>query len=79
MPKQATVLDIGTGANLIYPLIGAYEYQWRFTGSEIGAEAFASAQAIINANPRVKPGRSSASSEGCRCYFQRHYSQERTI
>ena len=51
VPKQATVLDIGTGANLIYPLIGAYEYQWRFTGSEIGAEAFASAQAIINANP----------------------------
>ena len=51
MPKQATVLDIGTGANLIYPLIGAHEYQWRFTGSEIGDEAFASAQAIINANP----------------------------
>lgn len=51
VPKQATVLDIGTGANLIYPLIGAQEYQWRFTGSEIGAEAFASAQAIINANP----------------------------
>ncbi|HCT8086448.1 TPA: 23S rRNA (adenine(1618)-N(6))-methyltransferase RlmF, partial [Enterobacter hormaechei] len=51
VPKQATVLDIGTGANLIYPLIGAHEYQWRFTGSEIGDEAFASAQAIINANP----------------------------
>ena len=51
IPQQATVLDIGTGANLIYPLIGAHEYRWRFTGSEIGAEAFASAQAIINANP----------------------------
>ena len=51
VPQQATILDIGTGANLIYPLIGAHEYQWRFTGSEIGTEAFASAQAIINANP----------------------------
>ena len=51
IPQQATVLDIGTGANLIYPLIGVHEYHWRFTGSEIGAEAFASAQAIINANP----------------------------
>lgn len=50
IPQQATVLDIGTGANLIYPLIGVHEYHWRFTGSEIGAEAFASAQAIINAN-----------------------------
>ncbi|HBI6862734.1 TPA: 23S rRNA (adenine(1618)-N(6))-methyltransferase RlmF [Enterobacter cloacae] len=51
VPNQAMILDIGTGANLIYPLIGAHEYQWRFTGSEIGADAFASAQAIINANP----------------------------
>jgi len=51
IPSQASVLDIGTGANCIYPLIGAYEYGWRFTGSEINHEAFASAQAIINANP----------------------------
>ena len=51
VPQQATILDIGTGANLIYPLIGAHEYQWRFTGSEVNAEAFASAQAIIAANP----------------------------
>lgn len=50
IPKQATILDIGTGANLIYPLIGAYEYGWRFTGTEIDASAFSSAQAIINAN-----------------------------
>ncbi len=50
LPQQASVLDIGTGANLIYPLIGVHEYHWRFTGSEIGAEAFASAQAIISAN-----------------------------
>jgi 23S rRNA (adenine1618-N6)-methyltransferase len=51
VPKHATILDIGTGANLIYPLIGAHEYGWRFTGSEINPQAFASAQAIINGNP----------------------------
>ncbi|MBV8873429.1 MAG: 23S rRNA (adenine(1618)-N(6))-methyltransferase RlmF [Metakosakonia sp.] len=51
VPSQASVLDIGTGANCIYPLIGAYEYGWRFTGSEVDNAAFASAQAIINANP----------------------------
>lgn len=50
LPESATVLDIGTGANLIYPLIGVAEYGWRFTGSEIGSEAFSSAQAIINGN-----------------------------
>jgi 23S rRNA (adenine1618-N6)-methyltransferase len=51
IPENASILDIGTGANLIYPLIGAHEYGWRFTGSEISAEAIASAQAIVNANP----------------------------
>jgi len=50
IPTQATVLDIGTGANLIYPLIGVAEYGWRFTGSETGKEAYASAQAIVNGN-----------------------------
>ncbi len=29
------VLDVGTGANLIYPLVGTSEYGWRFVGSEI--------------------------------------------
>ena len=28
-----------------------HEYGWRFTGSEVNADAFASAQAIINGNP----------------------------
>ncbi|MGT4676444.1 RlmF-related methyltransferase, partial [Aeromonas caviae] len=51
IPANASILDIGVGANCIYPLIGAHEYGWRFTGSEVNAEAFASAQAIINGNP----------------------------
>ncbi|VYU67433.1 23S rRNA (adenine(1618)-N(6))-methyltransferase RlmF [Metakosakonia massiliensis] len=50
VPSQASVLDIGTGANCIYPLIGSYEYGWRFTGSEVDPVAFASAQAIVNGN-----------------------------
>ncbi|HFK4477039.1 TPA: 23S rRNA (adenine(1618)-N(6))-methyltransferase RlmF [Citrobacter sedlakii] len=51
VPSSATLLDIGVGANCIYPLIGVYEYGWRFTGSETNDRAFASAQAIINGNP----------------------------
>ncbi len=50
VPAEATVLDVGTGSNLIYPLIGVHEYGWRFTGSEIDPQAFASATAIINHN-----------------------------
>lgn len=51
--KGANILDIGVGANCIYPLIGAHEYGWRFTGSETHSEAFASAQAILSANPSL--------------------------
>lgn len=49
--SNASILDIGTGANLIYPLIGLHEYGWRFTGTEVSPEAMRSAQAIIDANP----------------------------
>ncbi|QJT79928.1 23S rRNA (adenine(1618)-N(6))-methyltransferase RlmF [Kosakonia sp. MUSA4] len=51
IPAQSSVLDVGTGANCIYPLIGHHEYGWRFTGSEINDAALTSAQAIISANP----------------------------
>ena len=51
IPRLASILDIGVGANCIYPLIGAYEYGWRFTGTEVNAAALASAQAIVNGNP----------------------------
>jgi len=52
IPRGAAVrvLDIGTGANCIYPLIGHREYGWRFTGSDIDATALASARTIVAAN-----------------------------
>ncbi len=51
VPRQATILDIGTGANCIYPLIGQHEYGWRFTGSEVNEQALRAAGCIIAANP----------------------------
>jgi 23S rRNA (adenine1618-N6)-methyltransferase len=47
------VLDIGTGANCIYPIIGAKEYGWSFVGSEIDATAVNAAQALIENNPAL--------------------------
>ncbi len=44
------VLDIGVGANAIYPLIGHAEYGWRFLGSDTDTVALASATAIIQSN-----------------------------
>ena len=44
------VLDIGVGANCIYPLIGHREYGWQFVGTDIDAAAIANAQRIVDAN-----------------------------
>ncbi|MGV8941080.1 MAG: 23S rRNA (adenine(1618)-N(6))-methyltransferase RlmF [Lysobacter sp.] len=44
-------LDIGVGANCIYPLLGHAEYGWRFVGSEVEDAALRSAAAIVQANP----------------------------
>lgn len=34
------VLDIGTGATLVYPLIGWALYKWKFIATEICPESF---------------------------------------
>jgi 23S rRNA (adenine1618-N6)-methyltransferase len=44
------LLDIGTGANCIYPLIAQREYGWQVVGSDIDSGALTSAQAILDAN-----------------------------
>ena len=47
------VLDIGTGANLVYPLIGHAEYGWSFLGVDIDEAALANAQGILTKNPEL--------------------------
>ena len=44
------VLDIGVGANCIYPLLGHSDYGWRFVGSDIDAGALTAANATVQAN-----------------------------
>lgn len=43
-------LDIGTGANLIYPILGSQIYNWKFVASDIDKTALKSASLLINAN-----------------------------
>lgn len=52
--SRIKVLDIGTGANLIYPIIGSGAYDWAFVGSELNEEAYQFASQIIQANSRLK-------------------------
>jgi 23S rRNA (adenine1618-N6)-methyltransferase len=44
------VLDIGVGANCIYPLIGHKEYGWSFLGSDTDSVALACAKQIVMEN-----------------------------
>lgn len=48
--ESVRVLDIGMGANVIYPLIGQHEYGWQFVGVDIDANAIKNAQQIVNEN-----------------------------
>lgn len=50
------VLDVGVGANCIYPIIGRAEYGWRFVGTEIDLAALAGAQKTVEANPSLFQG-----------------------
>ncbi len=47
------VLDIGVGANCIYPLIGHHEYGWQFVGSDTDTAALSAAQQIVDNNARL--------------------------
>lgn len=47
-------LDIGTGANLIYPIVGAAEYDWDFVGSDIDATSVKLAKQIVDFNSVLK-------------------------
>lgn len=48
--KHIKTLDVGVGANCIYPLIGMKEYDWNFVGSDIDDAAIRSARNIVHAN-----------------------------
>jgi 23S rRNA (adenine1618-N6)-methyltransferase len=47
-------LDLGTGANCIYPIIGAAQYGWKFVGTEVDAVAVEAATNIVQGNEHMK-------------------------
>lgn len=47
-------LDVGTGANCVYPIIGSQEYGWQFVGTDANPIAIQAAQAVVDANASLK-------------------------
>lgn len=54
--ESVRVLDIGTGASCVYPIVGRAEYGWRFVGSDTDRAALAAAQRIVDSNPFLRGG-----------------------
>jgi 23S rRNA (adenine1618-N6)-methyltransferase len=48
--KQIKCLDIGTGANCIYPIIGASQYEWSWVASDIDPISVQTANTTTQAN-----------------------------
>ena len=55
IPENENVigLDIGIGANCIYPIIGNYTYNWSFVGTDIDEIAIQNCKKIITENPKL--------------------------
>ncbi len=47
---QIKCLDVGVGANCVYPIIGNKDYGWSFVGSDIDTRALTAAQKILDEN-----------------------------
>ena len=52
--NQIRCLDIGVGANCIYPIIGHTEYGWSFVGTDVEPLALQSAANIVDRNTSLK-------------------------
>lgn len=48
---RVTGLDVGTGASLIYPILGVREYGWRFVATDVNEGSLRAAGAIARFNP----------------------------
>jgi 23S rRNA (adenine1618-N6)-methyltransferase len=47
-------LDLGTGSNVIYPIIGASQYGWRFVGTDVDVLAVEAANKIVQGNEHLR-------------------------
>lgn len=52
--SKVRILDIGTGANCVYPLIGSSVYGWSFVGTDVDLVAASSAKNIVKLNKQVQ-------------------------
>lgn len=52
--ENVRVLDIGTGANCIYPIIGSQSYNWDFVASDIDPKSIENSRRIVESNKNLR-------------------------
>ena len=52
--SEITLLDIGTGANGIYPILACQIYGWHCVGSDINTQSLENVASIVANNPKLK-------------------------
>jgi len=52
--KEINLLDIGTGASLIYPILANCHFNWQCTASEVNNDSLVHAKSILEKNPKLK-------------------------
>lgn len=53
--KTIRMLDVGTGANGIYPLLASSVYGWQCVGTDISPDSLANVKAVLKNNPELQP------------------------
>ncbi|WP_117234741.1 23S rRNA (adenine(1618)-N(6))-methyltransferase RlmF [Vibrio maerlii] len=53
-PAELNHLDIGAGANCIYPIVGCQAYHWHSVGADIDPASVKNAKHIVEMNPNLK-------------------------
>ena len=52
--KKVRALDVGMGANCVFPMLGHVTYGWRFVGSDINPVAISQAKLLSRSNPKMR-------------------------
>ncbi|QMV14990.1 23S rRNA (adenine(1618)-N(6))-methyltransferase RlmF [Vibrio spartinae] len=67
---QVKALDIGVGANCIYPIIGVCDYDWHYTASDIDPVSIKSANRIAASNAVLQGKVECRLQQDSRCLFK---------
>ena len=51
---EVSLLDIGAGSNLIYPILGTCHFNWQCTASEANLDSLENAKKLIAENPKLQ-------------------------